>query len=168
MAAGEVVKAGPAVIDESQLPEGTVVTNTGRLSIARPYEEATPPLPFTPVQLSRLDEALTLASRAAKLAFSVYLGPLGDGATPDTRAEAERMHATSGDVSNSVLIAVSPGQRVVELVTGEEASRRLPDRGLKLVVMALVASFKEGDLVGGLVSGLRMLADQAGTPVHPS
>ncbi|ONI77052.1 DUF5130 domain-containing protein [Actinosynnema sp. ALI-1.44] len=164
MAAGEVVKAGPAVIDESQLPEGTVVTNTGRLSIARAYEEATPPLPFTPVQLSRLDEALTLASRAAKLAFSVYLGPLGTGG--DTRVEAERLHATSADVSHSVLIAVSPGQRAVEIVTGEEASRRLPDRGLKLVVMALVASFKEGDLVGGLVSGLRMLADQAGTPAQ--
>lgn len=160
MAAGEVVKAGPAVIDESQLPEGTVVTNTGRLSVARPYQEAEPTLPFTPVQLSRLDEALTLATRAARLAFSVYLGALGT----DTRVEAERLHASSEDPSHSVLIAVSPGQRVVEIVTGEEASRRLPDRGLKLVVMALVASFKEGDLVGGLVSGLRMLADQAGTP----
>lgn len=161
MAAGEVVKAGP-VIDESQLPEGSVVTATGRLSVARPYEEAKPTLPFTPVQLSRLDEALTLASRAAALSFSVYLGSLGQ----DTRADAERLHAQSEDPSHSVLIAVSPGQRVVELVTGEEASRRLPDRGLKLVVMSLVASFKEGDLVGGLVSGLRMLADQAGTPAH--
>nr|WP_042194912.1 DUF5130 family protein [Kibdelosporangium sp. MJ126-NF4]CEL21332.1 FIG00820014: hypothetical protein [Kibdelosporangium sp. MJ126-NF4]CTQ96101.1 FIG00820014: hypothetical protein [Kibdelosporangium sp. MJ126-NF4] len=164
MAAGEVVKAGPAVIDESQLPEGTVVTSIGRLSVARPYEEATPPLPFTPVQLSRLDEALTLASRAARLSFSVYLGPLGTGT--DTRPEAERLHASSADVTHSVLVAVSPGQRRVEIVTGEEASRRLPDRGLKLVVMALVASFKEGDLVGGLVSGLRMLADQAGTPTQ--
>lgn len=164
MAVGEVVKAGPAVIDESQLPDGTVVTNNGRLSVAKQYTEATPALPFTPVQLSRLDEALTLASRAAKLSFSVYLGPLGADGKGDTRAEAEQLHATSADVSHSVLIAVSPGQRVVELVTGEEASRRLPDRGLKLVVMALVASFKEGDLVGGLVSGLRMLADQAGTP----
>jgi hypothetical protein len=32
-------------------------------------------------------------------------------------------------------------------------------------VMSMVASFKEGDLIGGLVSGLRMLCDQAGTPV---
>jgi hypothetical protein len=31
--------------------------------------------------------------------------------------------------------------------------------------MSMVASFKEGDLVGGLVSGLRMLTDQAG-PKH--
>jgi hypothetical protein len=29
--------------------------------------------------------------------------------------------------------------------------------------MSMVASFKEGDLAGGLVSGLRMLTDQAGS-----
>ena len=161
MAAGEVVKAG-AVIDESQLPEGTVVTSTGRLSVARPFEEAKPDLPFSAVQLSRLDEALTLASRAAGLVFSVYLGDLGQ----DTHGEAQQLHAgMGGDVSHAVLIAISPGQRVVEIVSGEEAARRLPDRGLKLVVMSMVASFKEGDLIGGLVSGMRMLADQAGTPV---
>jgi len=28
--------------------------------------------------------------------------------------------------------------------------------------MSMVASFKEGNLAGGLVSGLRMLTDQAG------
>jgi hypothetical protein len=28
--------------------------------------------------------------------------------------------------------------------------------------MSMVASFKEGDLLGGLLSGLRMLGDQAG------
>ncbi|GAB3875406.1 DUF5130 family protein [Kibdelosporangium lantanae] len=159
MAAGEVVKAG-AVIDESNLPEGTVVTATGRLSVAKPYEMAAPNLPFSAVQLSRLDEALTLASRESGLQFSVYLGALGS----DTRAEAERLHSSmGGDVSHSVLIAVSPGQRVVEVVTGEEANRRLPDRGCKLAVMSMVASFKEGDLTGGLVSGLRMLCDQAGS-----
>ena len=32
--------------------------------------------------------------------------------------------------------------------------------------MSMVASFKEGDLIGGLVSGLRMLTDQAGPPKH--
>jgi hypothetical protein len=41
---------------------------------------------------------------------------------------------------------------------------RLPDRGAKLAVMSMVGSFREGDLVGGLLSGLRMLADQAGEP----
>ena len=47
-------------------------------------------------------------------------------------------------------------------MTGAEAKVRLPDRGAKLALMSMVASFKEGDLFGGLLSGLRMLADQAG------
>ena len=67
----------------------------------------------------------------------------------------------------AVLVAVSPEQRVVEVVTGSEARVRLPDRGAKLAVMSMVASFKEGDLLGGLLSGLRMLADQAGVAPHP-
>jgi hypothetical protein len=149
------------VIDESNLPNGTVVTPTGRLSVAREYELATPELPFTTAQLARVDEALTLASRSTGLNFSIYLGGLGQ----DTRPEAERLHASMGEAAaNSVLIAVSPGQRIVEVITGQESSRRLPDRGVKLSVMSMVASFKEGDLAGGLVSGLRMLADQAGNP----
>jgi hypothetical protein len=50
----------------------------------------------------------------------------------------------------------------VEVRTGPEARIRLPDRGAKLAIMSMVASFREGDLVSGLLSGLRMLADQAG------
>lgn len=139
---------------------GTVVTATGRVSVARPYELATPELPFTAVQLSRLDEALTLASRSTGLQFSIFLGALGQ----DTRVEAERLHASIGaNATHAVLIALCPGLRKVELVTGQEASLRLPDRGCKLAVMSMVASFKEGDLIGGLVSGLRMLCDQAGS-----
>jgi hypothetical protein len=76
---------------------------------------------------------------------------------------AEELHAASGDpAAAAVLIAVSPGQRRVEVVTGAESTRRLPDRACNLAVMSMVASFKEGDLIGGLVSGLRMLTDQAG------
>ena len=38
----------------------------------------------------------------------------------------------------------------------------MTDRGSRLAVMSMVASFKEGDLVEGILGGLRMLADQAG------
>jgi uncharacterized membrane protein YgcG len=61
-----------------------------------------------------------------------------------------------------VVIAVSPEQRVVEIVTGEQAAKLLPDRGAKLGVMSMVAEFRDGDLFGGLIKGLRMLADQTG------
>jgi hypothetical protein len=61
-----------------------------------------------------------------------------------------------------VLVAVSPGQRVLEIVTGVESSRRLADRGCELAVLGMVTSFKAGDLAGGLTSGLRVLSDHAG------
>nr|WP_091454733.1 DUF5130 family protein [Actinokineospora iranica] len=146
-------------VEDPEHGYGAAVTASGRISVAK---QKTPPpagLPFTTVQLTRLDEALTLSARATGLGFSVYLGDLGE----DTRDRAEELHAGIGAASaESVLIAVSPGQRKVEIVTGAEAARRLPDRGCNLAVMSMVASFKEGDLIGGLVSALRMLSDQAG------
>ena len=149
-----------ALPGSDDLPLGSVVTSSGRISTAEVFAEPDlSGLPFTPVQLSRLDEALTLASRDSGLRFSVYLGDLGARPT-DT---AQRLQGQMEGSDESVLVAVSPEQRVVEVVTGSEARVRLPDRGAKLAVMSMVASFKEGDLMGGLLSGLRMLADQAGS-----
>lgn len=155
MATGELARTK---VDPSTLEVGAVVTNSGRVSAAKMYEPHAPSLPFTPVQLASLDEALTLASRTTGLDFSVYLGELGS----DSRARAEELHASTPRPTHAVLIAVSPGERVVEIVTGDESHRRIADRGAKLAVMSMVASFKEGDLVGGLLSGLRMLTDRAG------
>lgn len=160
MATGDKAITLAALARPEELPPGTVVMPHGRVSEAREIRPDPTKEPFTPVQLSLLDEALTLASRATGLQFSVYLGKLG----PESRAAAEALHAGTPDPDNAVLVAVSPGERVVEVVTGEHSSRRLPNNGCRLAVMAMVASFKEGDLAGGLVSGLRMMADQAGEP----
>ncbi len=160
MAAGENHGGGVlAVPDERDLPEGSAVTYSGRVSSAVEFTEPSrADQPFDPVQLTRLDEALTLASRETGLRFSVYLGELG--ASPAERAA--QLHAELEGSAEAVLVAVSPEQRVVEVITGPEARVRLPDRGAKLAVMSMVASFRESDLLGGLLSGLRMLADQAG------
>lgn len=160
MAAGETVSA-TALVRTDDLPEGTVVMPHGRVSAAREVRTDPTKGPFTPVQLAQLDEALTLASRSSGLQFSVYIGPLGP-LGPNSRAAAEALHASTPEPADAVLIAVSPGERVVEVVTGERSSRRLTNNACRLAVMAMVASFKEGDLVGGLISGLRMMADQAG------
>ncbi|MBE8524560.1 DUF5130 family protein [Amycolatopsis sp. H6(2020)] len=158
MATGELTKR----VDESELGYGEALMATGRVSAAKMYEPEAPSGPFNTRQLARLDEALTFASRETGLDFSLYLGELG----AESRPTAEKLHATTADPSNSVLIAVSPGERKIEIVTGKAAHLRLPDRGAKLAVASMVASFKEGDLVRGLVSGLvnalRMLSDQAG------
>jgi hypothetical protein len=146
--------------DPADLPEGAVITSSGRVSAAENFSDETDAVdqPFTPVQLARLDEALTLASRDTGLNFAIYLGDLGD----DPEKRSSELHDSLDDPAEAVLVAVSPGQRVAEVVTGTEAHTRLPDRGAKLAVMSMVASFKESDLLGGLLSGLRMLADQAG------
>ncbi len=120
--------------------------------------------PFAFRDLARIDEALTMASRETGLFITLYVGDLGS----DTRSTAEQLHSRSGDdPSNSVLVALSPGQRVLEIVTGTAAARRLPDRACALAVLSMTSSFAAGDLVGGLVNGLRQLSDQAGRPpVH--
>jgi hypothetical protein len=112
--------------------------------------------PFTTRQLSRLDEALTLSSRETGLTFSVYVGEF----KAPTRAHAEALFERLDDAS--VLVAVSPGQRTLHIVTGPESSKRLPNRACALAALAMRASFTNGDLTGGLVTGLRMLADSAG------
>ena len=122
---------------------------------------------FSYRELARLDEALTMSSRETGLRFTLYVGDLG----PRTRERAEELHGRSGgDPAESVLLAVSPGQRVVEVVTGAAAARRIPDRACALAVLSMTGSFAAGDLVGGIVNGLRQLSDQAGHPAslrHP-
>ena len=116
--------------------------------------------PFKAAQLARIDEALTLASRETGLLFSVYVGDLG----PASRATAEAMFATlAGRHSAPVLVAVSPGQRRLEIVTGGDSARRIPNRVAALAALAMRGSFANGDLTGGIVTGLRQLADAAGT-----
>lgn len=117
--------------------------------------------PFSPKQLARLDEALTLGSRETGLQFSVYVGDLGD----QPRRRAEDLHAGLASRGlDSVLVAVSPAQRRLEIVTGHQAAKRLPDRACALAALSMTASFNGGDLVGGMVNGLRMLADSSGHP----
>lgn len=142
--------------DQQQSAPGEAIVGTGRISAARMVTPVLPTLPFTRSQLATLDDELVRASRNARLHFGVYLGDLGS----DTRGRAEVLHDSMGKwADNAVLVAVSPGQRVVEVVTGCKAANRLPDRRCKLAVESMLSSFKAGDLAAGLASGLRILAD---------
>jgi Domain of unknown function (DUF5130) len=119
------------------------------------------PGPFSYADLARLDEALTMSSKETGLWFTLYVGDLGS----DTRATAEGLHARSGeDTANAVLVALSPGQRVLEIVTGTAAARRLPDRACALAVLSMTTRLAHGDLTGAIVHGLRQLSDSAGHP----
>ncbi|WP_018335358.1 DUF5130 family protein [Actinomycetospora chiangmaiensis] len=171
MAPGELARpqARPGetpMINETGLAEDPVYghsrvpTASGRISEASEVLADDQRVPFSSSQLSRIDEALTRTSADTGLLFSVWVGELGGR----SRERAEELHAALGDqAEDAVLIAVSPGERVVEVVTGEESARRVDDRGAKLGVMAMVSSFTESDLVGGIVEGLRVLGDHAGS-----
>ncbi|MGH3646488.1 MAG: DUF5130 family protein [Micromonosporaceae bacterium] len=113
--------------------------------------------PFTTRQLLRIDEALLAADSETGLTFSVYVGPL----TEPTREYAEQLHDQLAEPDDAVLLAISPNQRVLEIVTGERATKRLPRQVCALAALSMTASFGGGDLAGGIVTGLRMLTDQA-------
>jgi hypothetical protein len=114
--------------------------------------------PFTTPQLLRLDEALRLADRSSGLTFSVFVGDLDD----PVRLSAEKLHAQLSDPDSAVLVAISPNQRLLEIVTGTAARKRIPDRSAKLAALSMAAAFGGGDLAGGVVAGLAQLVEQAG------
>ncbi|MGY1820872.1 DUF5130 family protein [Geodermatophilus sp. SYSU D00079] len=148
-----MTRALEATSHDTATSAGTAPTRTD--------EAETPTSIFSDRELMRLDEALTMSSRETGLRFTLYLGDLG----PQTRRRAEELFEHSGgNLTESVLLAISPGQRVVEVVVGAAASRRLPDRACALAVLSMTNAFASGDLVGGIVNGLRQLSDQAGHP----
>jgi hypothetical protein len=116
--------------------------------------------PLSVRALLRVDEALRLADATTGLTFSVYIGELGD--TP--REAAQLLHGRLADPDVSILLAVSPNERVLEIVTGSLARRRVLDRDAKLAGMSMSSAFVGGDLGGGIVAGIAQLAGHAGRP----
>ncbi|MFG1950971.1 DUF5130 family protein [Micromonospora sp. NPDC048830] len=114
--------------------------------------------PFSTRQLLRIDEALRLADQGTGLVFSVYVGGLDE----PIRDHAQRLHRQLADPDRSVLIAVSPNQRQLEIVTGRHARKRIPDTYARLAALSMVAAFGGGDLAGGIINGLDQLASHAG------
>ncbi|MER7890823.1 DUF5130 family protein [Micromonospora sp. NPDC094482] len=114
--------------------------------------------PFSTRQLLRIDEALRLADHGTGLVFSIFVGGLDE----PIREHAERLHRQLADPDKSVLIAVSPNQRQLEIVTGRHARKRIPDTYAKLAALSMVGAFSGGDLAGGIINGLDQLASHAG------
>ena len=152
--------SGSGQVSEAVAGLARIPTASGRISEAAEIHDEDDKVPFSPSQLSRMDEALTRTSAETGLLFTLWVGALG----ARSRDRAEDLHASLGDSApDAVLVAVSPGERVVEVVTGDESSRRVDDQGAKIAVGSMVSRFTEGDLVGGIVEGLRVLGDHAGS-----
>jgi len=69
------------------------------------------------------------------------------------------MLAACDSSAASVVVAVDPGARSLEIVTGRTAAAMLDDRTCALAALAMTSSFSAGDLVGGIRNGLQVLAD---------
>lgn len=114
---------------------------------------------FTEAQTQEITRALHSAGDETGLHFSVFVGdPEGD-----VKQYAQRVHAGLGSrATKSVLILVAPGPRRVEIVTGSVVTDRLDDRSCALAGLSMSTAFAGGDLAGGIVTGVRMLAESAG------
>jgi hypothetical protein len=152
VASGEVATVARAELAE--LPRGFVVTTSGRISGVTEPGDVSVTYPFPVKDLVVLDDALKYGSRAAKARFGVYLGDLGD----DTAAKAREILAKVPTPDNAVLLAVSPNQRAIEVVYGSQVQGRGIEESAPLGVSAAAASFKEGNLMDGLISAVRVLS----------
>ena len=105
-----------------------------------------------------LDKTIRLAEQTCRFEFSVYVGPVeGD----DTRAWATRLHNRLVVPARSILVLVDPRRRVIEVVTGGDVRRHLTDAEVELAVVAMASEFGGGNLLGGLLRGIAMLAEHA-------
>jgi uncharacterized membrane protein YgcG len=112
---------------------------------------------FSSTERASLDDAIRRAEQLSRAEFSVYVGT-ADG---DARDFATSLHNTLVAPSRSVLVMVDPQARAVEVVVGGFVRRTLTDASVELAVAAMGASFREGDLVGGLRRGIQHLAEHA-------
>ncbi|MGH3744528.1 MAG: DUF5130 family protein [Mycobacteriales bacterium] len=111
---------------------------------------------FSFLSQQRLDEAVAAFELQTGLAASVYVG--------ETEGELEAFADASIALipehrEGLLLIVVDPGRRQTVVRTAGPAVHRLSEDACALAVLSMTTSFGVGDLVGGLVIGLRMLAD---------
>jgi uncharacterized membrane protein YgcG len=115
---------------------------------------------LSPDQRERIEHARRAAEETTGMRFWVRIGPFA----MDPRIEAE--HVLTNLIDNpheaGVLILLGPEERRLEVMTTAAAKRRLPDSAVGLAVLTMTSSFGVGDLVGGLLNGLRQMADSAG------
>lgn len=116
---------------------------------------------FSARQLESISRAISQAEQATGLDFSVYVGD-ADG---DLTQTGRRLLGALGKRADlAVVIVVDPTAREVDVLAGTAAAYHLDDRGLALGVMSMTTSFAMGDLAGGIVDGLRTLAEHARQP----
>lgn len=112
---------------------------------------------LTPADRYEIDKAIRSAEQSSRYEFSVFVGQ----SQGEARAFAGRLHASAVAPDRSILVAVDPAGRTIEVVTGSDVRRTLSDSQVELAILQMRSSFAEGDLVDGLVRGINQLAENA-------
>jgi uncharacterized membrane protein YgcG len=122
--------------------------------------------PLTRRQRRAVERAVHEAEEATGLQLCVYVGP----GEEDTRAQAEALLVRAGlHTRPAVLVLVEPVRRRVEVVTAPEARARIDDATSELAVATMTRQFARGDLAGGIVAAVDLLAAAAGSgPTSPA
>jgi Domain of unknown function (DUF5130) len=149
-----VARGEVATIEPTELPKGSVITTSGRISGVTEPGDVSVHYPFPIKDLVAIDDALKYASRSSMARFAIYLGDLGS----DTAARAREILAKVPTPNDAVLLAVSPGQRAIEVVYGSQVRGRGAESAAPLGVAAAASAFGQGHLVDGLVSAVRVLS----------
>lgn len=111
---------------------------------------------LTSAQRAEVQRLLEHAERQSGLTFSAYIGAWEGG-----REGAEALLERLANPDRSVLVAVDPDARHLEIVTGRLARVSLDDRACGLAALSMTSSFTTGDTMGGLRDGLAVLGEQA-------
>ncbi len=149
-----VARGEVATIEPADLPRGSVVTTSGRVSGVTEPGALSVHYPFSTNDLVALDDALKYGSRASRARFAIYIGDLGS----DTAARAREILAKVPTPDDAVLLAVSPDQCAIEVAYGTAVRGRGAESAAPLGVAAASSAFEQGDLVDGLVSAIRVLS----------
>ena len=114
--------------------------------------------PFAPEQIAGLSSTIRAADKAANVSFQTFIGRLTEG-----RATALEVHSKMPNSPDTVLIAVDPHSRGLEIVVGPVAKESIDDRTCQLAALTMTSRFVVGDLINGLRDGIGVMADHS----HP-
>ncbi len=111
---------------------------------------------FSNSQLADLEKALMRAGSQTGAHFCAYVGKL-----PGKRDSALAVHRELERPDTSVLVAVDPEARSVEVVTGAALRDHLDDQSCRLACLTMTSRFTIGDIAAGIRDGIIVLADHA-------
>lgn len=106
-----------------------------------------------------LQEVVDRAREVCGLEVAIHIGHLAQG-----RESAEVVHARLRDPRSAVLVAVDPGAKSVEIITGPDARIHVDDRTCQFAVLALRSGADVDDVVVGLRDAVLLLAEHGRAP----